>query len=223
MAHMFNEVPLSSLTLGDNFRFRNWNLYLKPPRSLFSASDLMREGKYVTDKWMKKDNQSAAYTAEEFADNYGKGDLTAGTYVAETPLLLWGNAPYAFDSDTGVLTIKSGTLGQVDSAPWKRDDDKKIDADKIKKISFADETKAPKNADYLFKNLSNLTEFENLTYLDTSETTSMVDTFLNCTSLTTLDLSKFNTKNVTDMRGTFRGCTSIKSLDLSNLNTLNVN
>ena len=224
MGGMFAGTSLASLVLGDKFRFwfMGHALDLSKPRSLLSTSELQREGKYLTGKWIKKDNQSAAYDTQKFMDNYGKDDLKSGTYVAETKSFLWGEAPYAFDNDTGVLTIKSGTLGQVGSAPWKRDDDKKIDTNKIKKIIFAGETKAPKNADDLFKDLSNLTEFENLTYLDTSETTSMVDTFLNCTSLTTLDLSKFNTKNVTDMRGTFRGCTSLKSLDLSNLNTLNV-
>ena len=205
MAHMFNEVPLSSLTLGDNFRFRNWNLYLKPPRSLFSASDLMREGKYVTDKWMKKDNQSAAYTAEEFADNYGKGDLTAGTYVAEIEApLLWGDAPYTFDEKTGTLTIESGRLVKSDQSPWKRDDDKKIDGTKIKKIIFTGPVLAPEDSTDLFDKLTSLTEFENLTYLDTSEVTNMTGLFKSCKKLKNLDLSGFNTSNVQSMTYMFK-------------------
>ncbi|MFQ3565345.1 BspA family leucine-rich repeat surface protein, partial [Lactococcus paracarnosus] len=134
-------------------------------------------------------------------ENYGKGDLKAGTYVAETKSLLWGDASWSFDANTGILTINSGTLAQVDSAPWKRTDERKIDAEKIKKISFTGTTKAPKNSEELFRALKNLTEIEGLTNLDTSGVTSMLNMFCDATSLTALDLSKFNTKNVLDMRG----------------------
>ncbi|MFQ3565344.1 BspA family leucine-rich repeat surface protein, partial [Lactococcus paracarnosus] len=106
-------------------------------------------------------------------------------------------------------------------------------------------TKAPEKSEDLFRELSNLTEIEGLTNLDTSDVTTMLnmfrdcsslvtldlsnftaekvtdirDMFRDCTSLLTVDLSKFNTKNVADMRGTFRGCTSLKSLDLSTFDT----
>ena len=46
--------------------------------------------------------------------------------------------------------------------------------------------------------------------------------FYNCSSLTTLDLSKFNTNNVTHMGNMFRNCSSLTSLDLSKFNTNNV-
>ena len=50
----------------------------------------------------------------------------------------------------------------------------------------------------------------------------MGDMFVNCSSLTSLDLSGFNTSKVTDMYGMFSYCQSLTSLDLSNFNTLNV-
>jgi surface protein len=40
--------------------------------------------------------------------------------------------------------------------------------------------------------------------------------FYNCSSLTSLDLSKFNTSNVTDIWGMFWKCSSLKNLDVSN-------
>ena len=43
--------------------------------------------------------------------------------------------------------------------------------------------------------------------------------FLNCTSLTSLDLSNFETSQVDTMYATFYGCTSLTSLNLSNFNT----
>jgi surface protein len=43
--------------------------------------------------------------------------------------------------------------------------------------------------------------------------------FYYCSSLTELDLSKFNTDNVTDMFCMFDNCSSLKKLDLSKFNT----
>ena len=245
MNQLLENVSLASLTLGDNFKFLDTNISLSKPRSLLSKSELQREGNYLTGNWIKKDNQSAAYAPDSFMTNYGKGDLKAGTYVAEIQPLLWGYASWSFDSTTGILTIGPGNLDKTENAPWKRNDDKKIAEDNIKKIVFTGATKAPENAEELFKALSNLTEIAGVTNLDTSDVTTMLnmfrdcsnlvtldlsnfntekvtdtrDMFRNCTSLTTLDLSKFNTKNVKDMRGMFRDCTSFKSLDLSSFDT----
>ena len=55
-----------------------------------------------------------------------------------------------------------------------------------------------------------------------SGVTNMLEMFVYCTKLTTLDLSNFDTSNVTNMGSMFQGCTSLTSLDLSNFNTSNV-
>ena len=47
--------------------------------------------------------------------------------------------------------------------------------------------------------------------------------FLDCNSLTNIDLSNFNTQNVTNMSGMFWNCSSLTNLDLSIFNTQNVN
>ena len=57
---------------------------------------------------------------------------------------------------------------------------------------------------------------------NTSNVTSMVDMFNNCTSLISLDLSGFDTSKVTDMNGMFYSCRSLTSLDLSKLDTSKV-
>ncbi|MCJ1996949.1 BspA family leucine-rich repeat surface protein, partial [Lactococcus piscium] len=244
MRGMFSNTSLIELTLGDKFHFIGTDCELM----LSYPSDALREGKYVTGNWVNKVNQSVAYSPTDFMDNYGTNGLRAGTYVAEAKALVWGDAPVTFDTDLGVLTINSGTLSQAKYAPWNGSDDKKIDGGKIKKIIFTGPTKVSKSAEDLFRSLNNLTEIEGLTNLDTSDVTTMLnmfrdcsslvtldlsnfntknvtdirDMFRNCTSLTSLDPSKFNTKKVTDMRGTFRACTSLKSLDLSNFDTSGV-
>ena len=57
---------------------------------------------------------------------------------------------------------------------------------------------------------------------NTSNVTDMMGLFVNCSSLTTLNLSSFNTTNVTNMTGVFYNCSSLTTLDLSNFNFTNV-
>ena len=244
MRGMFNNTTLTSLTLGDKFHFLGTDSEL----TLAYPSDALREGKYVSGNWTNKDNTAVSYKPDDFIANYGTNDLKAGTYVAETKQLVWGDANWAFDKDSGVLTIASGQLDEAKDSPWNRNDDKKIDKKQIKKIIFTGATKAPKNSRSLFEDLNNLTEIDGLTNLDTSEVTDMskmfydcyaltkldlsnfnttkvttiADMFFYCVSLETLDLSKFNTKNITHMGGMFQECKSLKSLDLSGFDTSKV-
>ena len=53
-------------------------------------------------------------------------------------------------------------------------------------------------------------------------TKTLKSIFIECTSLTSLDLSNFNTNNVTNMSRMFYNCYSLTSLNLSNFNTNNV-
>ena len=57
---------------------------------------------------------------------------------------------------------------------------------------------------------------------NTSNVISMNSMFVECKSLTSLDLSTFNTSNVADMSCMFRGRSSLISLNLSAFNTTSV-
>lgn len=72
-----------------------------------------------------------------------------------------------------------------------------------------------------FYQCSNLTSID-LTNVNTSNVTNMTRMFFYCSGLTSLDVSSFNTSNVTDMSGMFFYCSGLTSLDLSNFNTSNV-
>ena len=72
-----------------------------------------------------------------------------------------------------------------------------------------------------FYQCSNLTSID-LTNVNTSNVTNMTRMFFYCSGLTSLDVSSFNTSNVTDMSGMFSCCYGLTSLDLSNFNTSNV-
>ena len=74
------------------------------------------------------------------------------------------------------------------------------------------------NMSALFRNCSSLTNL-NLSKFNTNNVKDMRNMFYNCSSLTNLNLSNFNTKNVTDMYGMFAYCSSLEELDLSKFNT----
>ena len=57
---------------------------------------------------------------------------------------------------------------------------------------------------------------------DTSNVTTMEGLFYNCYKLYGIDLSNFNTENVTNMESVFDGCKALESLDLRAFNTSNV-
>ena len=80
----------------------------------------------------------------------------------------------------------------------------------------------PKSCDYWFYSMINLTSITGIEYLNTSEVTGMNSMFYDCSSLTSLDVTKFNTSKVRTMIDMFYGCSSLTSLDVTNFNTSNV-
>ena len=88
----------------------------------------------------------------------------------------------------------------------------------------------PSFADFKFWSLDgffcnarkDLTSIKGLNYINTSDVFSMRQMFMNCSSVTSLDMSQWNTSKVTDMCGMFEGCSSLTKLDLSNWETSKV-
>ncbi|MDO4624549.1 MAG: BspA family leucine-rich repeat surface protein [Enterococcus hirae] len=75
MQDMFKDTPLAKLTLGDHFRAVG--------DTKLSAPKALNEGDQLTGNWIREVGQSKGYSPADFMTNYGTGDLTAGTYVAE--------------------------------------------------------------------------------------------------------------------------------------------
>ncbi|ENZ5626651.1 immunoglobulin-like domain-containing protein [Enterococcus hirae] len=73
--NMFYQTPLKKLTLGDHFKAIG--------DTKLSAPEALNEGDQLTGNWIREDGQSKGYSPADFMANYGTGDLTAGTYVAE--------------------------------------------------------------------------------------------------------------------------------------------
>lgn len=70
-----------------------------------------------------------------------------------------------------------------------------------------------------FAGCNKLEEIEGIKNLNTSEVVNMSKMFLACTSLKSLDLSKFNTSKVTDISFMFLACAKLSSLNIKNFNT----
>ena len=107
-----------------------------------------------------------------------------------------------------------------DEPYWFSDDSHYDITHAVFDASFADVR--PTNTYYWFGEMENLLTITGLEYLNTSEVTNMNGMFMDCCSLTSLDVSHFDTKKVTTMRGLFAGCSEVPSLDVSHFDTRNV-
>ena len=77
--------------------------------------------------------------------------------------------------------------------------------------------------EYMFTNLSELTQINNLRYLNTENVTSMNSMFYGCSQLTELDLTSFNTSAVMTMKNMFQGDINLTTIYVgSNWSTANV-
>lgn len=159
-----------------------------------------------------------------------KGFLSTGIINYDLPVKktrVWGDVPYEFEENTGVLTFTEGgtAFSSYKESPWNRTDEFKVDKEKIKKIVITSSVKTPVDSSRLFSDdedsLLNLEDIEGLTNLDTSETTNMKYMFYSLGKLKSLDVSSFDTSKVTDMSHLFQ-FSIIESLDLAKWDTQNV-
>lgn len=87
--------------------------------------------------------------------------------------------------------------------------------------SFAECNEVSSTAFWFF-GCNNLKNIVGLQRLNTENVVDMQAMFLDCKSLTTIDLSHFNTAKVLSMQSMFNGCNKLISIDLSHFNTSNV-
>ena len=82
-------------------------------------------------------------------------------------------------------------------------------------------TASVRDASYMFYDCSSLTSLD-VSKFNTENVTNMEYMFAYCSSLVNLDVSSFNTEKVINMEGMFNSCSSLKDLDVSSFNTENV-
>nr|WP_242590262.1 MULTISPECIES: MucBP domain-containing protein [Enterococcus] len=134
----------------------------------------------------------------------------------------FGTSDWSID-DAGVLHIQPGEFADSPKnsngtyqSPW-------MDyGTLINKIVFEGPVVASAIMDRLFERFSNVTEIENISYLDTSNTVNMQRVFAECSKLVSLDLTSWDTSNVQDIFSLFNGCVNLETLDVSTWNTQNM-
>ncbi|EOS7783559.1 BspA family leucine-rich repeat surface protein [Enterococcus hirae] len=209
---------------------------VNPTDSTTTASDSLAQTDEATDETTddtqeQAKEQATAPTAESEGDATNptaeapkvaqKANVAAASKITGT----WGTSSYTFDENTGVLTIGAGELSGNEESPWNSGT---VNLEAIKKIVLSGKVVAPENSKFLFststsgKDLTNVTEIEGLSQLDTSKVTAMSYMFYGMSSVTSLDVSSFDTSKVTTMDYMFKGMSSVTSLDVSSFDTSKV-
>ena len=159
------------------------------------------------------------YVASKTDHNYANcgtdGYFTPGCGYAE------------FDNATGTLTFRYKGVkpeGAYDLNVGITDPGWRTHKNEIKKVvfdaSFANAR--PTSCYYWFYECKNLANIEGIENLNTEKVTNMELMFANCSTLTSLDVTKFNTAKVRNMYSMFMNCSGLKSLDVTNFDTGNV-
>lgn len=134
----------------------------------------------------------------------------AGIANLQTPKVT--NMSFMF---AGCSKLASLDLSSFNTANTKYVESMFQDCENLKNIKFSPDFTIAKVDDisHMFNGCSSLTALD-LSKFNTSQVKWMIGTFMDCSSLTKLDLSSFDTANVIDMNGMFNNCSSLKELDL---------
>ena len=129
---------------------------------------------------------------------------------------------YLLPKNKGLYKIGGNSVKKVVVKADIDDNSQGIIPNSVVEASFkGSNTSKVTNMNSMFVNCYSLTSL-NLRRFNTSNVTSMEWMFMACSGLTSLDLSGWNTSNVTNMGYMFSGCTSLTSLDLSGWDTSKV-
>ena len=116
--------------------------------------------------------------------------------------------------------IAEGTKPWYDNENWK-DKSRIISVDTSVSGKAIVTCKGVTNMAWMFLNCSNITSLD-MSNFNTSDVTTMRMTFGNCKGLTSLDVSSFDTSKVKNMYSMFENCYHLTELDLSSFDTSKV-
>lgn len=138
-------------------------------------------------------------TEDQKAEKAGAPIITLGT---------WGTVDWTLTNE-GELFLMGGTGENTNGyTPWNEI------SDQVKTVTFQDTVVAPEDCSYLFEYFTNVTAYNNIERLDTSQVQYMDGMFWQNRSLTVIELAKFDVSSVTEMSYMFEW-SGLMSLDLS--------
>ena len=162
-------------------------------------------------------------TNKDITKIYFRGNEIVALYRGST--LIFKKSGVVPPKPTGVYTVR-GTLKPDSTA-------QSIEL-KVNGVREQFAVNSDKTFEYTFVNVP-ITNMDNFTLqckdelktldlsdLDTSQVTSMIEAFYQCSNLISIDLTNVNTSNVTNMSAMFGECSNLTSLDVSNFDTSKV-
>ena len=163
-------------------------------------------------------------TNKDITKIYFRGNEIVALYRGST-LIFKKSGGGSTTKPTGVYTVR-GTLKPDSTA-------QSIEL-KVNGVREQFAVNSDKTFEYTFVNVP-ITNMDNFTLqckdelktldlsdLDTSQVTSMIEAFYQCSNLTSIDLTNVNTSNVTNMSSMFSSCYGLTSLDVRNFDTSKV-
>jgi len=203
----------------------------KPVNQLTPKTDLVKTSGSTVDTGLSQDMEKqtvpvkrSVTNTDDISGNSSNSKTNADSYPMTGTN---GTSTWSLDDD-GTMHIGTGTLSDTVQTlnPGYNNGLLNIQRSpilkQIKQITLDGPVVAASDSSYLFANLPNLTQINNLTALNTSNVKNMDSIFLEDPSLTSVNVSGFNTSNVTNMDYLFLDDSSLTNLDVSNFVTKNV-
>ena len=135
----------------------------------------------------------------------------------------WGTCEWTINSD-GVLTIGEGVGKETEYgysgthygriSPWTEYKNKIKKIDITGNITFDEDV----SLEGLFISFNEVTEINGLKNIDFSKVTDISHMFMNCSSLTNLDIGNWDVSNVTDAGFMFYNCSGLVNLEIGDWN-----
>lgn len=169
---------------------------------------------------VSSDQQTSISSIEDF--NRSDQDIHNVSSLTESTIS-WNGINVTFDEANGILSIPGGPTDNpvvLNNPIGIYSVTENYDA--IKEIKITGKISIKGSARELFAFLHNVTSISGLNNLDTSEVSDMSEMFVDCTKITSLDVSSFDTSKVKSTALMFSYCENLTSLDISNFNTSNV-
>ena len=163
-------------------------------------------------------------TNKDITKIYFRGNEIVALYQGST-LIFKKSGGGSTTEPTGVYTVR-GTL-KPDSTVQSiqlcvNNINEQIDINEDKTFEHTFVNVPVTNMNYFTQPCRDKLKTLDLSDLDTSQVTSMFETFYQCSNLKSIDFTNVDTSNVTDMNFMFSSCSGLTSLDVSNFNTSNV-
>lgn len=175
-----------------------------------SLNQIQEEQEQVVENVLSEEVYSDSATNSEDIEN----DTVSGT---------WGTCEWTINSD-GVLTIGEGVGKETEYgysgthygriSPWTEYKNKIKKIDITGNITFDEDVSLAG----LFISFNKVTEINGLKNIDFSKVTDISHMFMNCSSLTNLDIGNWDVSNVTDAGFMFYNCSGLVNLEIGDWN-----